>query len=55
MKPVFVRVRMNDSDRTLEWRTFEVETLDEAVKMAESQDGVEVVLEASWFPGGVMT
>ena len=55
MKTAYVRVRLADVDRTIEWREVEAESLEQAIKIAEQQDNVEVVLEASWTPGGVVT
>lgn len=55
MKTAYVRARLADIDRSLEWREVEADDLQEAVKIVEQQDGVEVVLEASWTPGGVVT
>jgi hypothetical protein len=57
---IYVRVRLADIDRTLEWREVEVEamdaaSLDAAIKVAEQMPDVEVCLEASFFPGGVVT
>ncbi len=54
-RAVYVRVRLADSDRTMEWREVEAKTLESAIKQVEQQDDVEVVLEASWMPGGVVT
>lgn len=54
-RKAYVRARLSDVDRTLEWREVEAETLEEAVKIVEQQPDVEVVLEASWVPGGVVT
>ena len=54
-KAMHVRVRLADAERTLEWREVEAASLDEAVKVAELMDDVEVVLEASTIPGGVVT
>ena len=51
----YVRARLADSDRSLEWREVEADTLEQAIKIVEQQDDVEVVLEASWTPGGVVT
>ena len=51
----YVRARLADADRTLEWREVEADTLEQAIKIVEQQDDVEVVLEASWIPGGVVT
>lgn len=50
-----VRVRLADVDRTLEWRTVKARSIDEAVKFAELMHDVEVCLEASIHPGGVVT
>lgn len=50
-----VRVRLADVDRTLEWRTVKARSLDEAVKLAEAMEDVEVCFEASFIPGGVVT
>ena len=50
-----VRVRLADENRTLEWRTVKARSLDEAVKVAEAMEDVEVCLEASLNPGGVVT
>lgn len=52
---IHVRVRLADVDRTLEWREVEAETLEAAVKVAEQMPDVEVCLEASIVPGGVVT
>lgn len=52
---VYVRVRLADVDRTLEWREVKAETLSEAIKIAEQMEDVEVCLEASVVPGGVVT
>lgn len=51
----YVRARLADVDRTLEWREVEADSLEQAVKIVEQQDDVEVALEASWTPGGVVT
>lgn len=48
-------VRLRTQDRELEWREVEADDLQEAIKIVEQQDDVEVVLEASWTPGGVVT
>ena len=53
MKTVYVRVRT--PNRELEWRQVEAETLEDAIKIVELQENVEVVLEASDIPGGVPT
>ena len=45
----------SDADSTLEWREVEADDLEQAIKIVEQQDDVEVVLEASWTPGGVVT
>lgn len=50
-----VRVRLADVDRTVEWRSFKAESLDSAIKIAEQMPDVEVCLEASVIPGGVVT
>lgn len=50
-----VNVRLADVDRTREWRTVEAETLSDAIKVAEQMPDVEVCLEASFVPGGVVT
>lgn len=52
---VYVRVRLSDEDRTIQWRGIEAESLTEGVKAAERMGDVEVVLEASLTPGGVET
>lgn len=52
---LYVRVRLADADRTLEWREVKADTLDAAVKVAEQMEDVEVCLEASVVPGGVVT
>lgn len=54
-RTAYVRVRLADIDRTLEWREVKAESLQQAVKIVEQQDDVEVVLESSWIPGGVVT
>lgn len=54
-KTIHVRVRLSDVDRTLEWREVEAETLSDAIKAAERMDDVEVCIEASITPGGVVT
>ena len=51
----YVHVRLADVDRTLEWREVEAESLSEAIKVAEQMEDVEVCLEASVVPGGVVT
>ena len=51
----YVRVRLADVDRSLEWREVQAETLDAAIKVAEAMEDVEVCLEASITPGGVVT
>ena len=45
----------SDFDSSLEWREVEADDLEQAIKIVEQQDDVEVVLEASLFPGGVVT
>lgn len=52
---VYVRVRLADVDRTIEWRDVDAETLIEGIKIAEQMEDVEVCLEASFIPGGVVT
>ena len=52
---VYVRVRLADAERTLEWREVKAETLSEGIKLVEQMDDVEVCLEASFIPGGVLT
>jgi len=52
---VYVRVRLADTDRTLEWREVEAETLSEGIKLVEQMPDVEVCLEASFIPEGVVT
>lgn len=54
-KTAYVRVRLADRERTVEWRETESTTLEEAIKNVEMEDDVEVVLEASWIVGGVVT
>ncbi len=51
---VYVRVRLADTERTREWREVEAETLDAAIKAVEQMPDVEVCLEASLIPGGVV-
>lgn len=51
----YVKVRLADADRTLEWREVQAKSLDEAIKVAEQMEDVEVALEASVVPGGVVT
>jgi hypothetical protein len=51
----YVNVRLADTERTREWREVEAETLDVAIKVAEQMPDVEVCLEASIVPGGVVT
>jgi hypothetical protein len=52
---IHVHVRLADTERTLEWRQVEAETLSDAIKVAEKMPDVEVCLEASVIPGGVVT
>lgn len=52
---VYVRVRLSDEERTIEWREAEAETLSEGIKIVEEMPDVEVCLEASFIPGGVLT
>ena len=51
----YVRARLTDADRSLVWREIEADDLGHAIKIVEQQDDVEVVLEASTEPGGVVT
>ena len=51
----YVHVRLADVDRTLEWREVAARDLDEAINVANRMPDVEVCLEASVFPGGVVT
>lgn len=51
----YVSVRLNDVERTREWREVEAESLDAAIKIAEQMPDVEVCLEASVTPGGEVT
>lgn len=51
----YVKARIADIDRSIEWREVEADDLMQAVKIVEQQEDVEVVLEASWTPGGVVT
>lgn len=51
----YVRVRLADVNRTLEWRTVVAHSLEEAIKVVERMPDVEVCLEASFVPGGVVT
>jgi hypothetical protein len=44
-----------DVDRTLFWRELAAEDIEHGVMIVEKQGFVEVVLEASWTPGGVVT
>ena len=52
---VYVRVRLADTERALEWREVEAENLHAAIKVAERMPDVEVCLEASVTNGGVVT
>lgn len=52
---IYVSVRLSDVNRTREWRTVEAETLSDAIKVAEQMPDVEVCLDASFVPGGVVT
>ncbi len=52
---VYVRVRLADAERTLEWREVKAETLSAGIKLVEQMEDVEVCLEASFIPGGVVT
>jgi len=55
IRKAYVLARLADVDRTLEWREVEAESLEQAIKLVEQQNDVEVVLESSWIPGGVVT
>jgi hypothetical protein len=52
---IYVRVRLANADRTVEWRVIQAESISDAVRMAHGQEDVESVLEASLVPGGVVT
>lgn len=52
---IYVNVRLNDENRTRDWRTVEAESLSDAIKVVEQMPDVEVCLEASFVPGGVPT
>lgn len=52
---VYVKVRLADVERTLEWREVESENLSDAIKVAEQMPDVEVCLGSSIVPGGVVT
>jgi hypothetical protein len=52
---IHVRVRLADTDHTLEWREIEAGDLHKAIEVAEQMPDVEVALEASYLPGGVAT
>ena len=52
---VYVRVRLAYAERTLEWREVKAETLSAGIKLVEQMEDVEVCLEASFIPGGVVT
>jgi hypothetical protein len=55
-KPAYVLARMANVERTRRWCLVEeAESLEQAIKIVEQRDDVEVVLEASWIPGGVAT
>lgn len=55
MRDIYVKVRLADAGRTLEWRVVKADTISAAIKIVEQMPDVEVVLEASWIPGGVAT
>jgi hypothetical protein len=55
MTDVYVRVRLANAERTLEWRIIQAESNSDAVRTAHGQEDVESVLEASLVPGGVVT
>lgn len=46
----YVRVRLSDAERTVQWREVDADTLDAAVKVAEQMEDVEVCLEAKLGP-----
>lgn len=54
-RKLYVRVRLANAERTLQWREVEAESLDSAIKVAEQMEDVEVCLEASEIPGGMAT
>lgn len=54
-RKLYVRVRLANAERTLQWREVEAESLDAAIKVAEQMEDVEVCLEASEIPGGMAT
>ena len=55
-KQAYVLARMANVERTLRWCLVEeAESLEQAIKLTEQRDDVEVVLEANWTPGGVVT
>ena len=55
-KTAYVRVRLADVDRTIEWReVVTASTLEFAIEIAQAMPDVESVLEASWVSGGVVT
>ena len=51
----YVRTRLADEERTVEWRPVLAHDIEEAIKVAEKMPDVEVCLEASIIPGGVVT
>lgn len=51
----YVHVRLADVERSLVWREVQANSLDAAIKVAEQMEDVEVCLEASVVPGGVVT
>lgn len=52
---IFVKVRLANAERTVEWRTVLAATIEEGIKKVAAMDDVEVVLEGSLVPGGVIT
>jgi hypothetical protein len=52
---VYVRVRLSDVERTIEWREVKADSLDGGIKTVEQMPDVEVCLEASWIAGGALT
>ena len=52
---VYVRCRLSDTERTVEWREVKADSLDGGIKTVEQMPDVEVWLEASFIPGGVLT
>lgn len=52
---MYVRVRLADVERTIEWREVEAQTLSDGIKLVEQMPDVEVCIEASFIPSGVLT